>query len=51
MMMRFGLVQKPCVDNTKRYMDLLIYRKDYVLSEMDRMFITELCDAKRKFIK
>ncbi len=48
---RYGLVQKPCGDNTKKYMDLLIYRKDYVLSEMDKMFITELCNAKRKFIK
>ncbi len=48
---RYGLVQKPCIDNTKRYMDLLIYRKDYTLSELDKMFITELCDAKRKFIK
>ncbi len=48
---RYGLVQKPCVDNTKKYMDLLIYRRDYVLSEMDKIFITELCDAKRKFIK
>ncbi len=50
-MKRYGLVQKTCSDNTKRYMDLLIYRKDYVLSEMDKMFITELCNAKRKFIK
>ncbi len=48
---RYGLVQRPCSDNTKKYMDSLIYRKDYVLSEMDKMFITELCDAKRKFIK
>ncbi len=48
---RYGLVQKPCVDNTKKYMDLLIYRKDYVLSEMDKIFITELCDAKRRFIQ
>ncbi len=48
---RYGLVQKPCGDNTKKYMDLLIYRKDYVLSEMDKMFITELCNAKRKYIK
>ncbi len=48
---RYGLVQRPCVDNTKRYVDLLIYRNDYVLSELDKMFITELCDAKRKFIK
>ncbi len=48
---RYGLVQKPCADNTKKYVDLLIYRKDYVLSEMDKLFITELCDAKRKFIR
>ncbi len=48
---RYGLIQRPCSDNTKKYMDLLIYRKDYVLSEMDKMFITELCDAKRKFIR
>ena len=48
---RYGLVQKPCVDNTKKYMDLLIYRKDYVLSQMDKIFITELCEAKRKFIE
>ncbi len=48
---RYGLVQRPCSDNTKRYMDLLIYKKDYVLSELDKIFITELCDSKRKFIK
>ncbi len=48
---RFGLVQKTCADNTKKYMDLLIYRNDYKLSELDKIFITELCDAKRKFIK
>ncbi len=48
---RYGLVQRSCVDNTKKYMDVLIYRKDYSLSDLDRAFITELCDAKRKFIK
>ncbi len=48
---RYGLVQRPCVDNTKKYMDLLVYRKDYVLSALDNIFITELCEAKRKFIK
>ncbi len=48
---RYGLVQKPCSDNTKKYMDLLIYRKDYVLSSLDKIFITELCEAKRKFIR
>ncbi len=51
MLRRYGLVQKPCVDNTKKYTDLLIYRKDHVLSELDRMFIDELYDAKRRFIK
>ncbi len=48
---RYGLVQRPCADNAKKYMDLLIYRKDHVLSKLDKMFITELCEAKRKFIK
>ena len=47
----YGLVQKTCRDNTKPYMDLLIYRKDYALSELDRCFITELCNAKRKFVR
>ncbi len=46
---RYGLVQRTCVENTKSYMDLLIYRRGYTLSEMDRLFITELCDAKRRF--
>ncbi len=48
---RYGLVQKPCADNTKKYMDLLIYRKDHILTELDKMFISELFDAKNKFIK
>ncbi len=51
MLRRYGLVQKTCSDNTKRYMDLLIYRKDYTLSEIDKMFVTELCEAKRTFVR
>ncbi len=47
---RYGLVQRPCADNTKKYMDLLIRRNDYVLSKMDSLFIDELCEAKRRFI-
>lgn len=39
---RFGLVERTCADNTKKYRDILIYKKDYVLSELDRMFIDEL---------
>ncbi len=48
---RYGLVQRACSDNTKKYNDVLIYRQDYTLSELDRSFITELCDAKRRFLK
>ncbi len=48
---RYGLIQKSCSDNTKKYVDLLIYKKDYVFSEFDKMFITELCESKRRFIK
>ncbi len=48
---RFGLIQRPCTDNDQKYTDLLIYPKGYSLSELDKLFITELCEAKRKFIK
>lgn len=47
---RFGLVQKTCADNTKVYKDVLIYKRTYKLSDLDRAFITELCDSKRKYI-
>lgn len=39
---RFGLVQRVCEENKKLYRDVLIYRRDYTLSELDRMFIEEL---------
>ncbi|MBR6513584.1 MAG: LysR family transcriptional regulator [Clostridia bacterium] len=47
---RYGLVQKRCVDNTKVYRDVLIYREGYKLTELDKAFITVLCDSKRKYI-
>ncbi len=47
---RYHLVQKKCVDNKKIYKDVLIYRNNYKLSELDKQFITELCDAKRKYL-
>lgn len=46
---RYGLVQKICSDNVKLYKDTLIYRKDYNLTEIDKMFITELCRSKRRY--
>jgi len=45
---RYHLVQKKCVDNNKIYKDILIYKKGYKLSKLDRQFITELCESKRR---
>lgn len=33
------LVEKQCLSNTKRYRDVLIYRKDYRFSDLDHAFI------------
>lgn len=46
---RYGLAQKKCSENDRIYKDVLIYRKDYRLSELDKAFITELCNTKRKY--
>lgn len=48
---RYGLVRKSCPDNNKVYKDVLIYHKDYRMSELDNLFITELCSSKREFFK
>ena len=47
---RYMIIQKKCVDNKRLYRDVLIYRKGYRLTELDRKFITELCNAKRAYI-
>lgn len=47
---RYNLVQKVCKSNTKLYKDILIYKKDYCLSRLDNIFLTELCSAKRKYM-
>lgn len=48
---KYGLVQKKCADNKKIYKDVLIYKEGYKLSRLDKQFITELCEAKRKYLK
>lgn len=48
---RYGLVQRKCVDNKKIYKDVLIYRDGYRLSELDKQFITKLCESRRKYLK
>ena len=47
---RYNLVQKKCIDNKKIYKDMLIYKNGYKLSRLDRQFITELCESKRKHL-
>lgn len=48
---RYNLVQKKCAENKKIYKDILIYKKGYKLTKLDREFMTKLCDAKRKIFK
>lgn len=47
---RYRLVQKRCPCNTKLYRDVLIHPKDYRLTTLDNLFITELCLSKRKYL-
>ena len=44
---QYGLVQKNCACNQKVYKDILIYPKNYKLSKLDKMFISELKDTIR----
>ncbi|MBP3387831.1 MAG: LysR family transcriptional regulator [Clostridia bacterium] len=48
---RYGLVQRKCLENTKKYKDVLIYRDGYKLTQLDKQFITSLCESKRKYLK
>ncbi|MBQ3912933.1 MAG: LysR family transcriptional regulator [Lachnospiraceae bacterium] len=45
---RYGLTTRLSDDSRRVYKDVLIHRKDYTLSELDRSFIEELTKAKRK---
>lgn len=47
---KYGLVQKKGPFGTKIYKDVLIFKKDYKFSELDKIFIDEVCSAKRKYI-
>ncbi len=48
---RYGLIQRECEDEKEVYKDFLVYKKDYRLSELDKDFITQLCNSRRKYIK
>lgn len=47
---KYNLVLRDCADNKKVYKDMLIYKHGYKLSALDKSFITELCNSKRKHI-
>lgn len=47
---RYNLVQKKCINNKRIYRDVLIHKKDYKLSCLDRQFVTELCESKRRYL-
>lgn len=46
----YGLVQIHCADDSRFFRDLLIYRDDYRLTDIDNRFITEVENSKRKYI-
>ena len=45
---RYGLVLRKCGENSKLYKDLIIHRRDYQLTDLDSIFINELCRVKRE---
>lgn len=44
---RHGLIQRECADNTKSYRDVLIHRRSYELSDLDRKFMSEVQNSIR----
>ena len=48
---RYNLLQRICNDNTRIYKDVLIHKKEYSLSNLDGVFISELCNSKREIFK
>ncbi len=45
---RNGLVQRSCGFDQRIYKDVMLRRADYKLTELDKLFITELCRVKRE---
>lgn len=48
MLDKYNLVMRECSENNKTYKDVLIHRKDYKMSNLDKQFITNVIDAKRR---
>lgn len=45
---RHNLVQRTCEENKKIYRDVLIHRKDYQMTELDNLFVSELKKSRQK---
>lgn len=43
---KYGLITRECPQNNKTYKDVLIYRRDYKLTDIDKQFITDMCNSK-----
>ncbi len=48
---RYGLRQLESDANRLVYRDMLIHKKEYSLTDLDKLFISELCAAKRNILK
>lgn len=48
---RYGVAKYTYSEGGIEFRDMLIYRRDYRLSECDRSFTTELCRARRAYLK
>ncbi|MDO4458782.1 MAG: LysR family transcriptional regulator [Clostridia bacterium] len=45
---RYNLVQMNCPDDKLVFKDVLIYKNDYALNPIDKAFVTELCNSRRR---
>ena len=46
-----GLIRKECSASKKRYKDVLVYRKGYRLTELDKLFIRQVTVEKNKWME
>lgn len=47
---RYGLTERNCDENKRVYKDVLIRKKEYALTELDKLFIAELKRSKREIL-
>jgi len=45
---RYGLIQRKCGDGNRKYKDVLIYKNNYKLNYVDKLFIDELNAVKKE---